>query len=73
MGGYKSLGSLKSLISYAPRLSGASTLAFSILNPLRVHHLGVIAVTEGLEASSPIVSNVSSLRVHPPQGCNVMA
>ena len=45
----------------------------SILNPFKVYHYGVIAVTEGLEASSPIVSNLSSFRAHNQQGCNVMA
>ena len=40
MGKCKSLGSLKSLLWYAPCVSGVSILLFSILNPLRVHSWG---------------------------------
>ena len=38
-GRYKSVGSLKALLSYVPQLSGAWILCFHILNFLSVHHL----------------------------------
>ena len=40
MGRFKSLGSLKSFLCYAPQLSGASTLCFLILSFLRAHRQG---------------------------------
>ena len=40
MGRCKSLGSLKSVLSYAPQLSGARILGFLIQSPFRVHHWG---------------------------------
>ena len=43
MGRCKSLRLLKSFLWYAPWLSRASILLFSILNPLRVHHGGGVA------------------------------
>jgi len=40
MGRCKSLGSLKSFLGFAPWLSRASILLFSILKPFRLHHWG---------------------------------
>ena len=53
---YKSLGSLKSFLWYAPQLSGASILCFLILSFLRVHCLGVAAVSDNLMTSTMFCS-----------------
>ena len=60
MGRFKSLGSLKSFLWYAPQLSGASVLCFPILSPLRVHRWGEAVVPDCLMVGILFPSSVPS-------------
>ena len=62
---YRSLGSLKSFLWYAPYLSRASILFFSILNPLRWHSQGSYSGWWLDGPQHPLFADVTGDLLHP--------